>query len=77
MSSILINNFPKITRTLVQHDSKRNKWSNIPSAYTGFSASVNELNDARNSALRSLFLSLLLHDVVYLRHEDYLDCIRF
>jgi hypothetical protein len=77
MSSILINNFPKMTGTLVQHNRKRNKWSNTPSGYTGFSASVNEFDDSRNSALRSIFLSLLLHDVVYLRHEDYLDFIRF
>lgn len=77
MSSILINNFPRMTRALAQYDRQRNKWSNGPSAYAGFSASVNELDDARNSALRSLFLSILLHDVVYLRHEDYLDCIRF
>lgn len=75
VSSILLNNFPKKFGFMNRHDKENNTWENKPSSFTGFDISQEELNLGYISAIRKLFICLLLHDVIYLRHNDYLSCL--
>ena len=75
MSSILINNFPKRLNILNTWDKENEQWRSEGESFTGFHTSPDEVANGYTSALRKFFLSLLLHDVVYLRHQDYLDCL--
>lgn len=75
LSSILINNFPKRLSFLNSWDKEHEKWNREVKSFAGFHASPHEVESGYDSALRKFFLSLLLHEVVYLRHQDYLDCL--
>ena len=73
MSSILLNNFPKQLGAITSCSDT----SNIRhKGFTGFSLTPYELLKAQFEAFRKLFANLLLHDVLYIRHEDYLLCIK-
>ncbi|WP_404408407.1 hypothetical protein LG272_10505 [Pseudidiomarina marina] len=54
---------------------QRQEWMSDAKAFLGFYSSPSEFINGYNSAIRKLFLSLILHNTVYLRHQDYLDCI--
>jgi hypothetical protein len=74
MSSILLNNFPKKLGFMSRHNENTKTWEREPSSFMGFHSTESEVNKGYISAIRKLFVSLLLHDVIYLRHEDYISC---
>jgi hypothetical protein len=74
MSSILLNNFPKKMGFMSRHNKITETWEKESSLFIGFHSTQSEVNKGYISAIRKLFVSLLLHDVIYLRHEDYISC---
>jgi hypothetical protein len=74
MSSILLNNFPKKFGFMQRHDKETNSWDKSNLSFVGFHTTKGEVRKGYISAIRKLFACLLLHDIIYLRHEDYISC---
>lgn len=72
MSSILLNNFPKQFGSISNCSDKS---KTTPVGFIGYSLTHYELIKAQFEAFRKFFVNLLLHDVLYIRHADYLTCI--